>query len=424
MINMVKLLWRAAGDQEEWKQKVLVVLLSVLDKYSKVATPTAVSVVSECCMVLPKYTDSTQHLDRIVKYSEQLLKSKWSNYKHTGLKILAGLIRSNKALLTSCQGLIVSCLNSGDTVLAQRAMDLIVKLTTKTNIESVYELFMQTTKSSRDVSAMQKQAIEILMCCDLTDLKLDWFACKLVQLFELGPVPHLTLNTILTYLSKAQNDSAAMHAYEQLYKSISSSDSTSLDFVIILLWIKVTHSQKFESADEKLSSLLTKICKNAHSVDNVTSFLTLVRSCVTLNVLVLNGDGLDAMKNMITRCRQEVRAHHILIDLSELVSSSKQQSTCEIKLDDVLWNKVESYTSSKLVSQECRAYQETAKVGAAEATPLRFTQQSDTSAQQTLGEDEDVVLKPEKSVWTAKGKRLITVYTILIITHTRQALEF
>ena len=69
MINLIKLLWRAAGDQEDWKQKVLVVLLSVLDIYSKVATPTAVSVVSECCMVLPKYTDSTQHLDRIVKYS-------------------------------------------------------------------------------------------------------------------------------------------------------------------------------------------------------------------------------------------------------------------------------------------------------------------------------------------------------------------
>lgn len=402
LTNLVKLLSRAGASQEEWKQKILVILLSILDKYENVATVTAISVVTESCMVLPVYTDSVQYLERIVKYAEKLLKSKWSNYKHTGLKILTVLIQSNRSLIMPCQGLIVSSLNSGDLVLAQKAMALIVKLTTQTNIESVYELFTQTAKSSVNVASMQKQGVDILMCCDLTDVKLDWFFEKLVQLFELGPVPQPILNNILSHISKSQNESAVLGIYEHLYKSISSTDMRGLDSLSTLLWIRVNHRSKFDSLDEKLCPLITTVCKNVMMMDGMTAFLTLLRDATSCNVLVLKEDDLDSVRQMITRCQCEVGSYHMIADLSEVVSSLQLPPRKRIAMDDDLWRVMEKYTSTKLSCQECRPYKVTDQSVAAEANPLKFSQQSDTQMRVT---EEDVVLKPARAVWTSKGRR-------------------
>lgn len=402
LTNLVKLLSRAGASQEEWKQKILVILLSILDKYENVATVTAISVVTESCMVLPVYTDSVQYLERIVKYAEKLLKSKWSNYKHTGLKILTVLIQSNRSLIMPCQGLIVSSLNSGDLVLAQKAMALIVKLTTQTNIESVYELFTQTAKSSVNVASMQKQGVDILMCCDLTDVKLDWFFEKLVQLFELGPVPQPILNNILSHISKSQNESAVLGIYEHLYKSISSTDMRGLESLSTLLWIRVTHRSKFDSLDEKLCPLITTVCKNVMMMDGMTAFLTLLRDATSCKVLVLKEDDLDSVRQMITRCQCEVGSYHMIADLSEVVSSSQLPPRKRIAMDDDLWRVMEKYTSTKLSCQECRPYKVTDQSVAAEANPLKFSQQSDTQMRVT---EEDVVLKPARAVWTSKGRR-------------------
>lgn len=406
LVKLMNLVTRLSVGSEDWKPKTHLALLSVMDKYESMTTLTAITVVSECCLLLPETSRDNKHFARIVTYAEKLLKSRWANYNKTGLKILSKLITFNKGIISSSQRLIVSALNSTDESISEQAMSLIIQLVTPANIQSVFELSSVVSTGSKSKTINLRQSLDILTSCSLKELEIEWFAQSLLKLWELhsnrgvrSADVDIPLSHLLTYISSSEISGCVEDLATALRKTWTS-DTPSLFAITLQMWIRVCHKDLFTTSDNDLSSLIELACQ--HVATNyrciIAVFLTCIHSLQLQKQLLLSNDHYVAISSMVREAGGEIDLCYLLEAIKEMMGSVGEM-TYSTSVGELL-SDLESYSSSQTVKKKCREVDSRQRFVPPASSILKFSEQVPNVA---VSEISDTMLRSTRTAWTNQG---------------------
>jgi len=386
-------------EQADTKQKVQLALLAVVEKYETVNTLPAVFVVSECFKAIPRMSTDGRHFSRIAKYAANLLKSALANYTHTGLCILTELLKYDKGVVKSNRDLIMSALKLSDLTNSEKAMALIIKLTTPSNIEAICELCAKITRPIENTALFQKQTMDIITSCKLSELNIQWFAQKLVDVLCISPgdvcdksttyTSATLLNSVLKYLSMpdvAESvESLAVVLKEQL------SAKACMQVGTVIMWLHISHPDKLKNCDEEIVSMSVQM--NEVLAHHLLLFLSAVRTLLNEKLLTLSHDTLKSIKKLVERNSAFSACSHYLHDIEAIRSSvdSPKMSISPSATSDEFWTNLKSYTEQQVLSKSCRQ------------TTVHNPKPSFGHANPTLVNDDAMNFSNVPTVWTAQG---------------------
>ena len=408
LVKLLSILSKLDYSKSDWKQKLTLSLLLVLDRYNSIWTTNAVMVANKSCHVLLNLSSDSKHLARIANYSCQLLKSDQLNFHYTGLTLFTELAKRDKSQLSQHQDLIVSALSSTDSSVADKSLLLIIQLTTSANIQSVYQLHTNTYTKSGGARRYINCGMTILTSCQLSQLSIDWFVKTLLELFkverehrkEQTTDQSSIFNTLLDYVGGDSEKQSAAALYSCLEKSLK--DVWCLDVLTVMLWLKVIHKTAIVEGESSLISLFRLCCQNIKApYMNAAYLLSALRTLAVESQMDIQESDLQAIEQLLATPEEQATCYVYLRDIKNIVAKeTKHDPGNDGSLTDSFLANLKAYTQAKVRSQACRSDSISSSI--AEVKSFRFSPERDIPFS-VASLDGSAELGAAKTVWTAKG---------------------
>lgn len=367
-------------------------VLSVLDRYERIHTRTAVAVTVQCCKLLSKLKPNPVHLKRVVGYGIQLQNSSSNNNKAAGMEVLGSIAKLDRSLLQPHQYLIVSQLQAKESVIVSKTLKLMMMLITSANVQPVYDLYLEKANKT-PAHTFQQRAIDILISCRFEELDSQWFANKLMELNSYGAFDESSLNQILQYISANSPSPGFQHAFPDVIEHCNS--EIPLDIFTITLWISSLNTPL--GMGDKTKEAITSSFQSYRVLENVLPFCVALRMASVAQAIKLSKADLSLLTHHMTRLDHHIMTRQYLSDIER--SCDDGSSTT---VPDDIWTQLDLFAQQQVDSGACRRAEREIK---GLDTSISFSRQSDSKT----GSD-PVEAPTTTQVWTSTGKLDYSVY--------------
>jgi len=206
-MRILEILSALGSDDKQVSSQMYEIVAHVLRRADDTGINIGQALVYQCLKTITSIFPSQSLIDSATVTISRFLSSESHNLKYIGITGLASIVKIDPKYTLSYQSLVVDCLEDADDTLKIKTLDLLYRMTNKSNVEAVVERLLGYLKEAPLGSTVRKDLVfKINSLGEQFAPNKTWYVRQMNKLYEMGGdliTPELT-NQFIRSISEYQ----------------------------------------------------------------------------------------------------------------------------------------------------------------------------------------------------------------------------